>query len=140
MSDDEDSVFHEFDDLDEDTKRAEQTCLHKREKRFRDWMNIAWARAALEEMALDNAGVEPEENPGYKSNPDYQAAIGQLKQNFPCLLGYGPGVCKQLSWLNDNGSALCHWHDKLAADEQAKLTSPSIIRKRYEAGKGTTEA
>jgi hypothetical protein len=140
MRNDGNNVFQELADPNAETKAAEQTCRHTRVKHFEAWMKIAYARDDIEEMALHIAEVDPEEGPGYKRSPAYQAAISRLEEYFPCLLEYRPAARKQLSWLNDHASELHRWHDKLPADNQAKLTSPSIIRKRYEVDKSTRGA
>jgi hypothetical protein len=140
VRDDKDNAFYELADPDAETKAAERTCRDIRVKRFDDWMKIAHARAEIEEKALHIADIDPEEIPGYKRNPTFQAAIRKIKEYYPCLLEYGTATRNHLSWLNDHADELYQWHEKLPAHIQVKLTNPSMIRKRYEADKSATGA
>ena len=108
--------------------------------RFQHWVDIAWARGALEEKVLDSVGGDPEVDPADKRKPSYRDALQRLKRGFPGLLGIKSATFKELSWLIGHASELERWHENLAADDRDRLTSPTIIRKHYEVHKGKPEA
>jgi hypothetical protein len=126
-----------FDD-DEDIESAELIANHKKEKLFPDWLRIAFARERLDNKALVEAGFDLDDPRSmYHRNPAYKAAMERLKQLFPGLLTYQPDVCTDLNWLAEHASALDHWPQNYI---QIKLTSPNIIRNRYERIESTGKA
>jgi hypothetical protein len=55
--------------------------------RFQHWVDIAWARAALEEKVLDSVEGDPEEDPADKRKPSYRDALQRLKRGSPGCSG-----------------------------------------------------
>ena len=127
MDDDADLPFHDFDDDDELVKRAEVICQHKKEKRFKDWMAIAFARVNLEESAQEEG-----EDPFGARDVSYATVRAQLVKRYPCLFAYRADVYKVLFWITENASQLSTWHEKLPEKTRAALSSPTTIRSHYE--------
>ncbi|WP_159014575.1 hypothetical protein [Acidisoma sp. S159] len=135
MTEDYDDVLHEFDDPDEDLKQAELVCrvTDGKLRGYLEWMTIAYAWIHLRNQILSNADVDLEEDSDYRRIPEYQIALEQARKDYPHLMGLSASTCKHLEWFEGHSLGLFNWGEKLSNDEKARLTSPLIIRRRYEA-------
>lgn len=111
---------------------ARSTIQHGKTLKFPAWLQIAYGRNEVTTTAKTMAGFDVDDPlPLYRNDTDFRAAMTRFGARFPNLFGFSPDVVTDLNWMAD--APFGYWPDDiLSQPERDELTSPAIIRSRFE--------
>jgi hypothetical protein len=99
--------------------------------KFSAWLKIAYGQRDGVTTAKTMAGFDVNDPVRlYRDDANFRTAIEHFRARFPNLFGFSLDVDTDLNWMAD--ASFGYWSEVLPPPERDELTSPAIIRSRFE--------
>lgn len=120
---------------------ARSKIQHGKTLKFPAWLQIAYGRNEVITKAKTMAGFDVDDPlPLYRKDANFRAAMTRFGARFPNLFGFSSDFDTDLNWLTTASISFAAWPGILPLPERDELTSPGIIRSRFEKYLASTRA
>ena len=110
---------------------ARSKLQNGRTLKFSAWLQIAYGQREVVNTSKTLARFDVKDPERlYRKNAKFRMAIEHFRARFPNLFGFSRDVDTDLNWMAD--VAFGYWPEVLPPPERDELTSPGIIRSRFE--------